>query len=227
MLNILVMDDDRKINEFLTIALEQAGFHVLSALDGEEGLSLLEQETIDLIVLDIMMPKIDGWEVASYVQDLNLEVPILMLSAKGQLVDKLKGFELGIADYLQKPFLIEELVARIRAILTRYRKMTQTNSVVVGKTVIDFQAGSLSINGGQGVNLPKKELDLLHYLYLNKGHLVSRDSIFNQVWGLAFVGDSRTIDVHIKRLRDKLLASELKIVSVRGLGYKLEVPLHV
>ncbi|CAM3278999.1 response regulator transcription factor [Vagococcus fessus] len=217
---ILVIDDDRRINEFITIALEQEGFHVISALDGEEGLSIIEKNTIDLIVLDIMMPKVDGWEVASYLQQLNLDLPVLMLSAKGQLEDKLQGFKLGIADYLQKPFLIEELVARIHAILSRYQKGIEEKQVI-GNTTLDSGAAQLVV-AGVSHNLPKKELKLLQYFWQHTGQVLSREQVLNQVWGLDFEGDGRTLDVHVKRLRDKLISSDLQITSVRGLGYKLE-----
>lgn len=217
---ILVIDDDRRINEFITIALEQEGFHVISALDGEEGLSIIEKNTIDLIVLDIMMPKVDGWEVASYLQQLNLDLPVLMLSAKGQLEDKLQGFKLGIADYLQKPFLIEELVARIHAILSRYQKGVEEKQVI-GNTTLDSGAAQLVV-AGVSHNLPKKELKLLQYFWQHTGQVLSREQVLNQVWGLDFEGDGRTLDVHVKRLRDKLISSDLQITSVRGLGYKLE-----
>lgn len=217
---ILVIDDDRRINEFITIALEQEGFHVISALDGEEGLSIIEKNPIDLIVLDIMMPKVDGWEVASYLQQLNLDLPVLMLSAKGQLEDKLQGFKLGIADYLQKPFLIEELVARIHAILSRYQKGVEEKQVI-GNTTLDSGAAQLVV-AGVSHNLPKKELKLLQYFWQHTGQVLSREQVLNQVWGLDFEGDGRTLDVHVKRLRDKLISSDLQITSVRGLGYKLE-----
>lgn len=217
---ILVIDDDRRINEFITIALEQEGFHVISALDGEEGLSIIEKNPIDLIVLDIMMPKVDGWEIASYLQQLNLDLPVLMLSAKGQLEDKLQGFKLGIADYLQKPFLIEELVARIHAILSRYQKGVEEKQVI-GNTTLDSGAAQLVV-AGVSHNLPKKELKLLQYFWQHTGQVLSREQVLNQVWGLDFEGDGRTLDVHVKRLRDKLISSDLQITSVRGLGYKLE-----
>ena len=220
MTTILVIDDDRRINEFITIALEQEGFQVLSALDGEQGLTLIEKETVDLVVLDIMMPKIDGWEVASYLQQLALDMPVLMLSAKGQLEDKLQGFKLGIADYLQKPFLIEELVARIHAILSRYQK-AMTQQQMIGDTILDHDSSQLIV-GKQRYSLPKKELSLLLYLWQHVGQVLSREQLLNRVWGLDFEGDGRTLDVHIKRIRDKLEFSELQIVSIRGIGYKLE-----
>ena len=217
---ILVMDDDRRINEFITIALEQEGFRVLSALDGEQGLMLIEKESVDLVVLDIMMPKIDGWEVARYLQQLELDMPVLMLSAKGQLEDKLQGFKLGIADYLQKPFLIEELVARIHAILSRYQK-AMSHQQKIGDTTLDNDSSQIIV-GNQRYSLPKKELSLIQYLWQHIGQVLSREQLLNRVWGLDFEGDGRTLDVHIKRLRDKLELSDLQIISVRGVGYRLE-----
>lgn len=217
---ILVVDDDRKINEFITISLERAGYHVWSALDGESGLAILSRHSIDLVVLDIMMPKFDGWEVAGYLQDLQIDLPILMLSAKGQIEDKLKGFSLGVDDYLQKPFMIEELVARVKAILSRYG--VDERDTTVGNTRINLSASMLVVANRQH-DLPKKERDVLAFLMKHQNHVVTREQLINNVWGLDFEGDERTVDVHIKRLRDKLAGSALTISSVRGVGYKLEV----
>jgi two-component system, OmpR family, response regulator len=224
MAKILIIDDDPHIRELIRVILIKEGMSIVEAEDGEMGLSLLEQDKIDLIILDIMMPNIDGWtfcrEVRTYYTDT---LPILMLTAKGETTQKVKGFELGADDYLVKPFAPAELVARVKALLKRYQ-INLSNRIEIGNVIIDHDSYKVSI-GDEEITLPLKEFELLFKLATHPKKTFSREQLIEDIWGFDYEGDERTVDVHIKRLRQRFAEEEcpFKIMTVRGLGYRLEV----
>ncbi|MCL6627891.1 MAG: response regulator transcription factor [Alicyclobacillus shizuokensis] len=222
MARILVVDDDPHIRELVCHYLERDGFTVCEAGDGEQALRVLEATRVDLVVLDVMMPRLDGFAFCRQVRAVS-QVPLLMLTAKGQTVDKVKGLQLGADDYVVKPFEPLELVARVRALLRRYQIATE-HIVQVGNLLLDERTRQVSL-GGEEISLPPKEFELLFKLASHAGRTLSREQLIEDIWGYDFAGDERTVDVHIKRLRDKFPdeASGFCIKTVRGLGYRLEV----
>jgi DNA-binding response OmpR family regulator len=218
---VLVIDDDPHICELVSALLRAAGFACVTAADGREGLRALGEHRIDACVVDAMMPRLDGFEFCRLARRYHDDLPLLMLTAKGQLTDKATGFEAGADDYLVKPFEGPELVMRVRALLRRYRKVTE-QTVRVGRLELDDDAHVACLNG-EALDLPLKEFDLLFLLAAHKGRTLTRDFILDEVWGYDFEGTTRTLDVHINRLRDRFSAEDgLRIVTVRGLGYRLE-----
>jgi len=221
MARILVVDDDAHIRELVRHFLSLEGFEVHEAADGKEALALLETVKVDLVILDIMMPVMDGWDLCRELRAVG-DVPILMLTAKGETRQKVKGFELGADDYLVKPFDPLELVARVKALLKRYR--IATSQIV--------QIGSLSLNrktyecrmGDREVLLPPKEFELLFKLASHPGRTFTRDELIEQIWGYDYEGDERTVDVHIKRLRERFARPDAPFLirTIWGLGYRLE-----
>lgn len=224
MAKILIVDDDLHIRELIHVILSKEGLSTVEAADGKEALSLLETEKIDLIILDIMMPNMDGWvfcrEVRSYYSDT---LPILMLTAKGETAQKVKGFDLGADDYMVKPFAAAELIARVKALLKRY-SITISNQIKIGHVMIDRTSYKVSI-GNQDITLPLKEFELLFKLATHQQKTFSREQLIEDIWGFDYEGDERTVDVHIKRLRQRFSQddSPFKITTIRGLGYRLEV----
>jgi two-component system, OmpR family, response regulator len=224
MVKILIVDDDPHIRELIKVLLSKEGFSILDAGEGEEALTILERNKIDLIILDIMMPNKDGWtfcrEVRTYYSDT---LPILMLTAKGETSQKVKGFELGTDDYMVKPFAPAELVARVKALLKRYQ-ITISNRIEIGNIVIDRASYKVSF-GNQDITLPLKEFELLFKLATQQKKTFSREQLIEDIWGFDYEGDERTVDVHIKRLRQRFSDEEcpFKITTIRGLGYRLEV----
>lgn len=222
MTKIMIVDDDPNIRILLRNILEREGLEIIEAVDGEEALLKSESVKVDLYILDIMMPKMNGWELCETLKSVS-DVPILMLTAMGETMQKIKGFELGTDDYLVKPFEPLELVMRVKALLKRYR-------IAISQTI---QLGVLELNArtfeatlqGEKINLPMKEFELLFMLGSYVGKTLSRDQLIEQIWGYDYEGDERTVDVHIKRLRERFDASKLgfKITTIRGLGYRLEV----
>lgn len=224
MAKILIVDDDPYIRELIQVILLKEGFAIVEANDGEAALSLLEKEKMDLIILDIMMPNMDGWtfckEVRTYYSD---NIPILMLTAKGETAQKVKGFDLGADDYLVKPFDVAELVARVKVLLKRYQ-ITVSNQIEIGNVVID--RGSYTVRtGNESITLPLKEFELLFKLATHQQKTFSREQLIEDIWGFDYEGDERTVDVHIKRLRQRFSQTDcpFKITTIRGLGYRLEV----
>lgn len=223
---VLVVDDEQSIVTLLQFNLEQAGFSVIVALDGKEALQTAKKEKPDLIILDLMLPEINGLEVCKELRHEKISTPILMLTAKGDELDKIIGLELGADDYLTKPFSPREVVARVKAILRRTQMQASSDEWQPEGITI----GSLRINpdnfeaffDDKPLELTPKEFELLVYLAKNKGRVLTRDQLLNSVWNYDFVGDTRIVDVHISHLRDKIKASYIK--TVRGLGYKLEGP---
>lgn len=224
MSKILVVDDEKNIRELIKFNLESAGFTVELASDGGEALASLD-ETIDLIVLDLMLPVMDGLSVCRQIRNNSnyKTIPIIMLTAKGEEVDRILGLEMGADDYLTKPFSPRELVARIKAILRRVHT-GDTNEDGEGEAVIKI--GNLELNmqsyearkGDNLLELTPKEFDLLRYLMVNTGNVLTRDQLLEKIWGYEYAGDTRTVDVHIRRLRKKI--GEEYITTVRGVGYK-------
>jgi len=221
MASVLVVDDDSHIRELIRFYLELDGFRTLEAEDGSQALQLMDEHRIDLAVLDIMMPNMDGWELCREIRQ-DSTVPILMLTAKGETTHKVRGLRLGADDYLVKPFEPEELLARVHALLRRYQIATE-HVIELGTLVLDASTRS-ALNSKEPVGLTRKEFDLLFRLASYPGRTLSRDQLIEDVWGYDFDGDERTVDVHVKRLRDKFPeeASPFRIVTVRGLGYRLE-----
>jgi len=224
MAKLLIVDDDPHIRELLRVILTKEGFSVVEAADGEAAISSLEKNKIDLIILDIMMPNMDGWtfcrEVRSYYSDT---LPILMLTAKGETTQKVKGFDLGADDYLVKPFAPAELVVRVKALLKRYQ-ITLSNQLEIGNVVINREYYKVFINS-EAITLPLKEFELLFKLATHQNKTFSREQLIEDIWGFDYEGDERTVDVHINRLRQRFshVDCPFKITTIRGLGYRLEV----
>ena len=222
MTTILVVDDDPHIRELVRLYLERDGLGVLEAAGGEEALALVERESVGLVVLDLMMPGCDGFTVCRELRATR-DVPILMLTAKGESRDKVRGFALGADDYLVKPFDPPELLARVKALLRRYR-IAASQVVEIGAARLDGAAHEATL-GGRSVTLPRREFDLLFHLGANAGRTMTREQLIEQIWGFDFSGDDRTVDVHVKRLRARFPedACGFRIRTMRGLGYRLEV----
>jgi DNA-binding response OmpR family regulator len=219
---ILVVDDEKNIVELAKLYLQKEGYQVEDAYDGIEALAKIKSLQPALVVLDLMLPEIDGWEVCRRVRGES-DVPIIMLTARDDDVDKIVGLELGADDYLTKPFNPRELVARVRAVLRRYQKAIQPEQVIkVGQVTIDPQRREVTVRG-KPVELRTKEFDLLLTLAQHEGIVLSRDQLLDLVWGFDFYGQSRTVDVHVAHLREKLADSDLAIDAVWGIGYKLIV----
>ncbi|MRG87675.1 response regulator transcription factor [Salinibacillus xinjiangensis] len=228
---ILIVDDEESIVTLLKYNIEQAGFQTETAYDGEQALKLAENEPYDLIVLDVMLPKLDGLEVCKLLRQKMIEVPILMLTAKDEEFDKVFGLEIGADDYLTKPFSPREVIARIKAILRRFKKSNDeqiaTDKIVtIGDLKIYPEQYEAYINGQQ-LEFTPKEFELLAYLANHIGKVLSRDQLLSAVWNYEFVGDTRIVDVHISHLREKIepnTKQPVYIKTIRGLGYKLEDP---
>ncbi|MEH6947741.1 response regulator transcription factor [Bacillus sp. JJ634] len=233
---ILVVDDEKSIVTLLKYNLEQAGFSVITAFDGEEGLQTVVEQKPDLVVLDLMLPKLDGIEVCKQLRQLKVNVPILMLTAKDDEFDKVLGLELGADDYLTKPFSPREVVARIKAILRRAQQQApiaeqgtqedQQPSLIIGELKV-YPDRYEALFNDELLELTPKEFELLVYLSKNKGRVLTRDQLLSAVWNYDFVGDSRIVDVHISHLREKIekdTRKPLYIKTIRGHGYKLEEP---
>ena len=222
MARVIVIDDDPHIRELVRYTVTRAGFEVTEAGDGEEALRLLESTTVDCAILDVMMPRLDGWELCRILKE-HWDFPVLMLTAKTETAQKVKGLDLGADDYLGKPFDGAELVARVRALLRRYR-IAESREVQVGAIGIDTSSREVIVDGERRA-IPPKEAELLLKLAARPGTTVTRDQIIESVWGSDFNGNERTVDVHINRLRERFPEekSGFRITTVRGLGYRLEV----
>ena len=220
-LKILVVDDETRMRILVKDFLVKAGFDVIEAEDGCKALDLFyEDKDIALIVLDVMMPKKDGWEVCKEIRESS-KVPIIMLTARGDERDELQGFQLGVDEYISKPFSPKILVARIEAILRRSRKLPGEDCVEAGGIIIDKTAHEVR-SDGELIELSYKEFELLTYFVENKGIALSREKILNNVWNYDYFGDARTIDTHVKKLRSKMGERGNMIKTIWGIGYKLE-----
>lgn len=221
-LKILVVDDESRMRKLVRDFLVKQDFEVLEAGDGEMALDMFYQEkNIALIILDVMMSKMNGWEVCREVRE-NSGVPIIMLTAKGDESDELLGFELGVDEYISKPFSPKILVARVEAILRRSNKLVEGQSIETGGIVIDKAAHLVTVDG-QRMELSYKEFELLSYFVENQGIALSREKILNHVWNYDYFGDARTIDTHVKKLRSKMGDKGDYIKTIWGMGYKFEV----
>lgn len=222
---ILVVDDDQNICELLRLYLEKEGYAVKIVNDGVSAVNAFKQENPDLMILDIMLPKLDGWQVCREIRKFS-DKPIIMLTAKGETFDKVLGLELGADDYMTKPFDTKEMVARIKAVLRR------TGTAAMGESVKEVNFENLSVNltnyemkvNGAAVDTPPKELELIYHLASNPNRVFTRDQLLDEVWGFDYYGDSRTVDVHVKRLREKLegVSAKWELKTVWGVGYKFE-----
>ncbi len=223
---IMVADDDQNICELLRLYLEKEQYTVVSANDGNEAIAKFNSENPALILLDIMMPGLDGWQVCREIRKKS-NVPIIMITAKGETFDKVLGLELGADDYVVKPFDAKEIVARIKAVLRRVSAGTQAENAVrevsYDKLVVNMTRYELKVDG-KVVDTPPKELELLFHLASNPNRVYTRDQLLDEVWGFEYYGDSRTVDVHIKRLREKLegVSDQWCLKTVWGVGYKFE-----
>ena len=223
---ILVVDDDPNISELLRIYFENEGYEVKTVGDGAEGVSVFKMYEPDLVLLDIMLPKKDGWQVCREIRELSSR-PIIMVTAKGEVFDKVLGLELGADDFVVKPFDMKELSARVKAVLRRYQSQgTDRDSDVIKFDNIEISHEKFELKlRGKPVDVPPKELELLYFLASNFNHVFTRDQLLDKVWGFDYLGDSRTVDVHVKRLREKLegVSDKWLLKTVWGVGYKFEL----
>lgn len=225
---ILIVDDDRNICELLRLYLEKEGYETTLAYDGQQALEVFADAKPNLVLLDVMMPRMDGWETCRRIRALG-NVPVIMLTAKGETFDKVLGLELGADDYIVKPFDTKEVVARIKAVLRRYT--SNSGAAEEDNKVISFDQLSVDLTryelkvGGKVVDAPPKELELLYFLASHPNRVFNRDQLLDEVWGFEYYGDSRTIDVHVKRLREKLegVSDQWSLKTVWSVGYKFEV----
>lgn len=222
--NVLVVEDDVNIADLLRLYLEKEGFVVRRAADGGKALEEFRKEAPDLILLDIMLPVLDGWGVCAKIRETS-KVPIIMLTAKGEVFDRIQGLEMGADDYIVKPFEMKELLARINAVLRRTELPEDTKKrLAFDKLVINLDSYELIVNG-QKIDTPPKELELLYHLAATPNRVYTRNQLLDEVWGFDYFGDSRTVDVHIKRLREKLenVSDKWALKTVWGVGYKFEL----
>ena len=221
---IMVVDDDKNICELLRLYLEKEGYEVVLAANGMQALSLFKTDTPDLILLDVMMPELDGWQVCREIRKQS-QCPIIMLTAKGEVFDKILGLELGADDYVVKPFDAKEVMARVKAVLRRSGTGTESRKKEVRfeGLYINMENYELRVNGKQ-VDTPPKEMELIYHLASNPNRVYTRDQLLDEVWGFEYYGDSRTVDVHVKRLREKLdgVSDQWTLKTVWGVGYKFE-----
>ena len=222
---VLIVDDDVNIAELIRLCLEKEGYVTVVANDGMKAIEKFKSEAPNLVLLDVMMPKVDGWQVCREVRRVS-NIPIIMLTAKGDTFDKVLGLELGADDYMVKPFESKELIARIKAVMRRYETKGQdiTQEVVYPNLIINLSNYELKIEG-ETVDIPPKELELLYFLCSNPNRVYTREQLLEEVWGFDYFGDSRTVDVHVKRMREKLEGHEKnwQLKTVWGVGYKFEV----
>ena len=223
---LLIVDDDPNICEMLRLYLENEGYKVKTASDGAEGINYFKIYEPDLVLLDVMMPKKDGWQVCREIREVSPK-PVIMITAKGEVFDKVLGLELGADDFIVKPFDMKELSARIKAVLRRYN----AHGNQADEEVIKFENIEISLQKyelklrGKPIDIPPKELELLYFLASNCNRVFTRDQLLDKVWGFDYLGDSRTVDVHVKRLREKLegVSDKWLLKTVWGVGYKFEI----
>ena len=225
-IKLLVVDDDPNICEALRLFFENGGCKVKTAMDGAEAINAFKMFEPDLVLLDVMMPKKDGWQVCREIREISSK-PIIMVTAKGEVFDKVLGLELGADDFVVKPFDMKELSARVKTVLRRYQAHTvpSDNEVIKFENIeISKQKYELKLND-KSVDIPPKELELLYFLASNYNRVFTRDQLLDKVWGFDYLGDSRTVDVHVKRLREKLegVSDKWMLKTVWGVGYKFEL----
>ena len=222
--NILVVEDDHNISDLIHMYLVKEGFDVRIAADGGRAIEEFNKQIPDLILLDIMLPVMDGWAVCARIRETS-KVPIIMLTAKGEVMDRIQGLEMGADDYIVKPFEMKELIARINAVLRRTEIPVDTSKrLAYDKLTIDLDSYELIVDGKK-IDTPPKELELLYHLAATPNRVYTRNQLLDEVWGFDYFGDSRTVDVHIKRLREKVenISDQWALKTVWGVGYKFEV----
>lgn len=219
---ILIVEDDGNIRELLRLYLEREGYEITEAANGEEGVAQWRKVNPDMILLDVMMPVMDGWQVCKIIR-AESKVPIIILTAKGETFDKVNGLEMGADDYIVKPLEMREVVARVRAVFRRFAP-EDSGKISFDKLTIDKQAYDLIIDGKR-VDAPPKEIELLYFLAQSPNRVFTRAQLLDDVWGFDYFGDTRTVDVHVKRLREKLegVSDKWSLKTVWGVGYKFEV----
>ncbi len=225
-ISVLIVEDERNIAELLQLYLEKEGYAVTVAADGGQGLSKFRSIQPDLVLLDVMMPVMDGWQLCKTIRSES-DTPIIMLTAKGETDDKVQGLKTGADDYITKPFEMKEVLARIEALLRRTSGVStekKTRRLVFDKLIIDMDAFELTVDGKK-VDTPPKEMELLFYLASSPNRVYTRNQLLDEVWGFDYFGDSRTVDVHVKRLREKLegVSDSWSLKTVWSVGYKFEV----
>lgn len=221
-IKILIVDDDKNICQLLGLYLDRDGFTAEFCHDGESALAKLSERVYDAVVLDVMMPGLDGFEVLSELRKFS-EVPVIMLSARGESNDRISGLNRGADDYITKPFEPQELIARIRAVLRRSKPVDEIKSVTLFNLNVNLTEFTVTLNG-EKVDMPPKEIELLYMLAKTPMHVFKREELLNAIWGQGYSGDSRTVDVHIKRVREKLGDNpHWQLTTVWGVGYKIEV----
>lgn len=225
MIKVLIVDDDANISELISLYLKKEGYHTQEVYSGRAALDAFEEYSPDIVLLDIMLPEIDGYDVCKEIRKID-RTPIIMLTAKGEVFDKVLGLELGADDYIVKPFDPKELVARVKAVLRRTSAQNEPtqlkNRIMLDNLIIDKDNYSVTYEG-QLVELPPKELEVLYFLASHPRQVFTREQLLDKIWGYDFVGDTRTVDVHIKRLRDKFEGDHTwNIKTVWGVGYKFE-----
>ncbi len=219
MINILVVEDDIKLNKLFCTVLNRNDYHTFSATDGEEALKILDKEYIDLVISDIMMPNMDGYELTKALRDAEFNLPVLMITAKEDFKDKQKGFLVGTDDYMVKPINVNEMVLRVGALLRR-AKIINARKIEFGNTVLDYDSLTVIVGDNETL-LPQKEFNLLYKLLSYPNKIFTRQQLMDEIWGMDSETDERTVDVHINRLRDRFKGcDDFQIITVRGLGYK-------
>lgn len=221
---VLLVEDEEKMRELIKIAFKKEDFETIEAIDGKQGLNLFKANNVDIVILDIMLPEIDGWTVCREIRRMS-NIPIILLTARGEEFDKLFGFELGADDYIVKPFSPKELIARVKALLRRaeIKSNDAASYFKAGDIMIDRLSREVTVNEKQ-INLTNKEYELLYFLATNPKIVFTREQLLFKVWGYEQYGDPRTVDTHIKKLREKLGDYSCYISTMWGVGYKLEVP---
>ena len=219
---ILIVEDDDNIRELLRLYLEREGYEILEAENGAAGMSRWKADQPDLILLDMMMPVMDGWQVCREIRESGSTTPIIMITAKGETMDKVTGLEMGADDYIVKPLEMQEVVARVRALFRRLAP-DEAGKLTFDNLVVDKQAYDLVV-AGKRVDAPPKEIELLYFLAQSPNHVFTRAQLLDDVWGFDYFGDTRTVDVHVKRLREKLegASDKWELKTVWGVGYKFE-----
>lgn len=221
---VLLVEDEEKMRELIKIAFKKENFETIEAIDGKQALNLFKEAQVDIVILDIMLPEIDGWTVCREIRRTS-NVPIILLTARGEEFDKLFGFELGADDYIVKPFSPKELIARVKALLRRSENKNNESAsyLKIGTIMINRLSREVSVNGKE-ISLTNKEYELLYFLATNPKIVFTREQLLLKVWGYEQYGDPRTVDTHIKKLREKLGDYSSYISTMWGVGYKLEVP---
>ena len=221
-IKILVVEDDRNILQILKLYLEKTGYSVITCERGDTAFDAFEKTQPAIVLLDVMLPGCDGYEVLTRIRKIS-NTPVIMLTAKGDILDKVNGLEAGADDYIPKPFDIKELLARIRAVLRRVPEEENRKKVVKGNLSVSLDTYEVKLDGKR-IEMPPKELEVLYFLACHEGKVFSREQLLEQVWGFDYFGDSRTVDVHIKRIREKLMAAKgWQIRTVWSVGYKFEM----